>query len=94
MNSNERLMFLYTNYFIVFCIMFHPAFFCAFSDHYYVIGECGGAMERSTCPECGLSIGGESHALDSTNSHAGEMDGSSYPAWSDQANMANYQFDF
>ena len=28
------------------------------NNHYYVIGECGGAMEESYCPECGVTIGG------------------------------------
>lgn len=62
--------------------------------HVYAIGECGGATERSKCPECGLIIGGENHALAEGNSHAGEMDGSSYAAYSEEANMNNYHFDF
>jgi hypothetical protein len=31
--------------------------------HPYVIGECGGAMQMSRCPECGAAIGGGSHRL-------------------------------
>ena len=31
--------------------------------HPYVIGECGGAMESSRCPECGATIGGGGHQL-------------------------------
>jgi len=31
-------------------------------------------MERSRCPECGASIGGENHRLDSTNRVASEFD--------------------
>ena len=31
-------------------------------------------MERSRCPECGASIGGANHRLDSTNRVASEFD--------------------
>lgn len=31
--------------------------------HVYIIGDCGGAMQRSTCPECGAGVGGEHHQL-------------------------------
>ncbi|XP_010177906.1 PREDICTED: NFX1-type zinc finger-containing protein 1, partial [Mesitornis unicolor] len=34
------------------------------NGHVYVIGNCGGAMERSTCPDCHAVIGGTNHALD------------------------------
>ncbi|XP_059484951.1 NFX1-type zinc finger-containing protein 1-like [Neocloeon triangulifer] len=61
--------------------------------HVYAIGECGGAMERSKCPECGSTIGGGNHALDAGNRHFGGMDRSRHAAWSDQANMENYNFD-
>lgn len=61
------------------------------NGHMYCIGECGGAMEKSKCPECGATIGGQQHRLTEGNVHAPEMDGSSYPAWSEQANMANYE---
>lgn len=49
--------------------------FCFFryqcpSGHPYVITECGGAMEQSTCPECGAAIGGMNHRLDASNSDA------------------------
>jgi len=37
------------------------------NGHTFTIGECGGAMERSICPECGAAIGGSSHNLLSTN---------------------------
>ena len=59
--------------------------------HIYAIGECGGAMERSTCPECGAGIGGANHRLEDGNELAPEMDGASHPAWSEQANLQNYQ---
>lgn len=62
------------------------------NGHLYCIGECGGAMEESKCPECGVVIGGQRHRLADGNVHAPEMDGSSHPAWSEQANMANYEF--
>ncbi|KAJ7188061.1 hypothetical protein C8R46DRAFT_1053533 [Mycena filopes] len=42
--------------------------------HVYVIGECGGAMQRSHCPECGEAIGGANHALDATNERALEFE--------------------
>ena len=63
------------------------------NGHLYNIGECGGAMEESRCPECNSTIGGSSHRLHSDNSHAGEFDGSRHAAWSAGANMANYNFD-
>lgn len=60
------------------------------NGHYYCIGQCGGATETSKCPDCGVIIGGAQHTLASGNVHAPEMDGSSYAAWSEGANMANY----
>lgn len=65
------------------------------NGHFYCIGECGGANQLSRCPEagCGASIGGSSHRLVTGNAHAPEMDGSSFPAWSDQNNMANFNLD-
>ena len=61
--------------------------------HIYVIGECGGAMERAKCPECGEVIGGSNHRLEEGNTLAPEMDGARYGAWSEQANMENYELD-
>lgn len=43
------------------------------NGHIYTIGECGGAMEESTCPECGEVVGGRSHRLSSTNRVAEEF---------------------
>ena len=60
------------------------------NGHIYCIGECGGAMEEAKWPECGAKIGGQQHALTAGNQLAREMDGASYAAWSEQANMANY----
>ncbi|XP_032931022.1 NFX1-type zinc finger-containing protein 1 isoform X2 [Catharus ustulatus] len=62
------------------------------NGHIYVIGECGGAMQTSTCPECHEVIGGTNHTLDSSNSLAPEMDGATHAAWSDIANnMLNFE---
>ncbi|NXL91409.1 ZNFX1 protein, partial [Alectura lathami] len=62
------------------------------NGHVYVIGDCGGAMERSRCPECHAVIGGANHTLDSTNSLAPEMDGATHAAWSETANnLLNFE---
>ena len=61
------------------------------NGHVYAIGECGGAMQRSTCPECGAVIGGANHRLEDDNEFAPEMDGARHPAWSEQANLLNYE---
>jgi len=37
------------------------------NNHIYTIGECGGAMETSSCPECGATIGGRNHSLTEGN---------------------------
>ena len=60
------------------------------NGHYYAIGECGGATQVGKCPECGAAIGGEGHRLRSDNAHAGEIDNSTHAAWSEGANLANY----
>lgn len=49
--------------------------------HIYAIGDCGGAMETSKCPECGELIGGSSHRLIRGNAIATEMDGATASAW-------------
>lgn len=51
------------------------------NGHVYCITECGGAMERSVCPDCKAVIGGASHSLDPSNALASEMDGAIEPAW-------------
>ena len=58
--------------------------------HIYQIGECGGAMQEGSCPECGATIGGSRHRLRDDNAHAGEFDNSAHAAWSSGANLANY----
>ncbi|PTU24827.1 hypothetical protein P175DRAFT_0450803 [Aspergillus ochraceoroseus IBT 24754] len=35
-------------------------YYCV-NGHPFTIGECGGAMQLSTCPECGSPVGGQSH---------------------------------
>ncbi|KAI5619584.1 NFX1-type zinc finger-containing protein 1, partial [Silurus asotus] len=60
------------------------------NGHVYAIGDCGGAMEQSKCPDCKASIGGINHTLTVGNNVAGEMDGAQHPAWSNAANL----FDF
>lgn len=40
------------------------------NGHPYVIADCGGAMERSTCPECHATIGGERHRVVDNNTGA------------------------
>ncbi|KAB5591848.1 NFX1-type zinc finger protein [Ceratobasidium theobromae] len=40
------------------------------NGHPYVIGECGGAMQESRCPECGARIGGSHHRSLEGNTHA------------------------
>ena len=58
--------------------------------HIYAIGECGGANQESKCPECGAVIGGTGHTLAAGNVHAGEMDNTRHAAWSEGANLANF----
>ena len=53
---------------------------CTFG-HICVITECGGAMLKSRCNECGAEIGGGSHRLLENNRVATEMDGATHPAW-------------
>ncbi|XP_014781926.1 NFX1-type zinc finger-containing protein 1 [Octopus bimaculoides] len=57
------------------------------NGHIYAIGDCGGAVVTSTCPECKCEIGGTSHQLLASNTLANEMDGAEYAAWSDAANL-------
>ena len=60
------------------------------NGHVYCIGECGGAEQVGRCPDCKEKIGGRHHALLEGNVHAPEMDGSEHPAWSDAANLLNF----
>jgi len=61
------------------------------NGHTYCITECGGAMEKSTCPDCKEEIGGTNHSLLPSNTLASDMDGAQFAAWSDTANnMGNW----
>ena len=61
------------------------------NGHVYCIGECGGAMQISRCPECKCEIGGTNHTLLADNQLASEMDGAQHAAWSEIANnFANF----
>ncbi|CAD6919404.1 unnamed protein product, partial [Tilletia caries] len=44
------------------------------NGHSFVIGNCGGAMEVSRCPECGVAIGGSDHTLAAGNTSDTEME--------------------
>lgn len=46
------------------------------NGHPYFIGECGGAMQTATCPECGERVGGQNHQLLLTNRSVGGEVGS------------------
>ena len=50
------------------------------NGHPYAIGECGGAMEKSVCPECKAEIGGLNHNLNSQNRHS-RFGGGDKPAY-------------
>lgn len=60
------------------------------NGHYYIIGECGGAMQTRKCIECDAQVGGSSHRLLADNEHAGEIDNTQHAAWSEGANLINY----
>ncbi|KAI0769450.1 P-loop containing nucleoside triphosphate hydrolase protein [Trametes elegans] len=44
------------------------------NGHTFVIGECGGAMQQSTCLECGARIGGSNHDLLASNAPDTELE--------------------
>ena len=60
------------------------------NGHVYCITECGGATEESTCPDCKARIGGTSHRLRYDNRLAPEMDGARHAAFSEMANLLNF----
>ncbi|KAG5463608.1 MAG: hypothetical protein BJ554DRAFT_6110, partial [Olpidium bornovanus] len=45
------------------------------NGHVYVIGHCGMAMERSSCPECGAEVGGADHRSARGNELSEEFEG-------------------
>ena len=47
-------------------------------------------MEEGRCPECGSAIGGHNHRLRDDNRLASDMDGARYAAFSDMANIHNF----
>ncbi|KAJ7647110.1 hypothetical protein FB45DRAFT_821739 [Roridomyces roridus] len=49
-------------------------FYTCPNGHVYVIDDCGGAMMRSSCPECGATIGGSNHTLEASNRPAAEFE--------------------
>ena len=63
------------------------------NGHYYCIGECDRATEVGKCPDCKAEIGVTNYQLRSDNQLAPEMDGAQYPAWSQAANLANFNPD-
>lgn len=64
---------------------------CA-NGHIYCITECGGPMQKASCPECKVDIGGVNHRYVEGTEVATEMDGSRHLAWSAANNMENYGF--
>lgn len=44
------------------------------NGHLYVIGDCGGAMVQSKCPDCGEIVGGQSHSLARGNQNLRSME--------------------
>ena len=47
-------------------------------------------MEEGKCPECGSRIGGLNHQLRSDNQLARDMDGARHAAFSNMANIQNF----
>ncbi|GAM37931.1 hypothetical protein TCE0_033r08269 [Talaromyces pinophilus] len=44
------------------------------NGHPFTIGECGMAMQRSVCPECGGPVGGQNHQAVEGVTHARDLD--------------------
>jgi hypothetical protein len=44
------------------------------NGHPFTIGECGGAMELSRCPECGAAVGGQEHETTAGVTHARDLE--------------------
>ncbi|KAL2850542.1 hypothetical protein BJX68DRAFT_275792 [Aspergillus pseudodeflectus] len=44
------------------------------NGHPFTIGECGGAMELSRCPECGAAVGGQHHRTTAGVTHARDLE--------------------
>jgi hypothetical protein len=48
-------------------------YYCA-NGHPFTIGECGMPMETSTCPQCGATVGGQSHTAVEGVTRATDLD--------------------
>lgn len=44
------------------------------NGHPFTIGECGGAMQLATCPECGAPVGGQNHQAVPGVRHASDLE--------------------
>ncbi|KAJ5736769.1 uncharacterized protein N7483_001894 [Penicillium malachiteum] len=44
------------------------------NNHPFTIGECGGAMQLSRCPECGAPVGGQNHLTTAGVTHAHDLE--------------------
>ncbi|KAG2420534.1 hypothetical protein HFD88_000146 [Aspergillus terreus] len=44
------------------------------NGHPFTIGECGGAMELSRCPDCGAAVGGQDHRTATGVTHARDLE--------------------
>ncbi|KAL2841156.1 hypothetical protein BJY01DRAFT_257156 [Aspergillus pseudoustus] len=44
------------------------------NGHPFTIGECGGAMELSRCPECGAAVGGQHHQTTAGVTRASDLE--------------------
>ncbi|MCO5562178.1 hypothetical protein L7F22_015804 [Adiantum nelumboides] len=59
------------------------------NGHYYVVGECGGPMQVSKCPDCKATVGGQNHAPAEGNTHS-TIDGSTSSAFSDRVGLGRF----
>ena len=44
------------------------------NGHPFTVGECGGPMQTSRCPECGQPVGGQNHLAAAGVTHAGDVE--------------------
>lgn len=63
------------------------------NGHFYVVGECGGPMQTSTCPDCKAVVGGQSHTPAPGNTHS-NIDGSDHPAWGNATGLGHNIFEY
>lgn len=62
------------------------------NGHPYAIGDCGGAMQESKCPDCNAPIGGSNHRTLQSNQFAPDIDGASRPAFPGQYGFENQRY--